>query len=72
MNLEHAFQYAEYMAHTYCYPEFHDGKLSEKEQKRRDQSPPAVHRSSERKAAVSPLPQSQHREAQRAARVSKL
>jgi hypothetical protein len=72
MNLEQAFHYAEYLSHTYCYPEFLYGELSEKEQKRTDQCQSQVQRSGEGQAPMSALSQSQHREARRATRVSKL
>jgi hypothetical protein len=72
MNLEQEFQYAEYLSHTYCYPEFLHGELSTQEQKRTNQSPSPVPRHREGQAEVSPLFQSKHREGQRAARVSKL
>jgi hypothetical protein len=60
MNLEQAYQRAEYLAHTYCYPEFLHGELSQKESQRTDQSRTQVCRSGERAPEVSSLFQSKH------------
>lgn len=72
MNLEQAFHYAEYISHTYCYPEFLNGELSQKEQNRTDQCQSQVSRSGERQTTMPALPKPQYGEARRAARVSKL
>ena len=72
MNIEQAFHYAEYLSHTYCYPEFINGELSEKEQKRSNQSPSKLQRPSEGQTPMSSLPQSKHHEGQRSTRVPKL